>query len=192
VAGNPGIEHVYVFEYDHLILRPDFEDLLTGLARSSAADLLAKAASDRTGTNWAHYTRFRRDPDLLAFLASISVREDPTRLYGCLGNGFLLTRAALGAFAAVENPPPCYVEVYLPTVLHHLGFRVVDIDALSDVYRHVTWEPERTLDEVLTVQRAGGYFAHPFKDIATLDRVTAARAHAAPTLGGREHGSPAR
>ena len=27
--------------------------------------------------------------------------------------------------------PPCYCETYVPTLLHHLGFRVVDIDAHS-------------------------------------------------------------
>ncbi len=56
------------------------------------------------------------------------MRKDLTRLYGCLGDGMWLSREALNAYVGVGEHPPCYNETYAPTLLHHLGFRVVDVD----------------------------------------------------------------
>jgi len=168
VRDDDNVEALYVFEYDHLILRGDFEAALTAVMTDTDADFMGKNCTDRTGTNWEHYTRFRRDHHLLAFLAGISVREDPTRLFGCLGDGFLIKRDPLAAFAMTHEHPPCYGELYLPTLLHHLGFRVVDIDQASPIYADVRYEPEFSLKEVFTAKRAGTYFVHPFKDVSAL------------------------
>lgn len=168
VRDDAGVDVIYVFEYDHLILRDDFEAALLAVMARTRADFMGKNCSERTATNWEHYTRFRRDRRLRAFLADISVREDPTRLFGCLGDGFVLKRDPLAAFAMTHEHPPCYGELYLPTLLHHLGFRVVDIDHASPIYANVRYEPEYSLDDVLTAQRAGEHFVHPFKDTAAL------------------------
>jgi hypothetical protein len=75
-----------------------------------------------------------------------------------------LSRRALEAYVNVDKHPPCYCEIYVPTLLHHLGFRVVDVDAHSDLYRNVRWLPERSVAEVLELARAGAVFVHPAKD----------------------------
>ena len=46
---------------------------------------------------------------------------------GCLGS-------ALDSYLSLEAHPRSYGELYVPTVLHHLGHRLVDIDAFSDLY----------------------------------------------------------
>lgn len=172
VRDDPAVGAVYLLEWDHVVLRAGFEQALLELAERTGADFLGKTCVERTGTNWHHYTRYRRDPALLAHLREHSVREDPTRMFGTLGNGFWLTRAALEAYVAIGRRPVVYGELYLPTLLHHLGFRVGDIP--GSLYRAVRYEPEVTLPELLALKRSGAFFAHPFKTVAAFDRILAA------------------
>jgi hypothetical protein len=157
---------LYLIEYDHLILDPGFEDALIDLAERNGADFMGKNCVPRNGTNWPHYTRFRRDPDLLEHLLRISTRDDPTVLFGTLGNGMWLSRDALDSYLSLEAHPRCYGELYVPTVLHHLGHRLVDIDAVSDLYAHVRWEPDYGLAELTALRDDGATFVHPVKSAA--------------------------
>jgi hypothetical protein len=164
-------DSLYVIEYDHLVLDGAFEGHLRDLAEKTHADLLGKQCIDCSATNHEHYIRFRRDPRLLDHLRRISVREETTRLFSCLGNGIWVTRRALEAYVAVERHPPCYLEIYVPTLLHHLGFHVVNIDAHSDMYRHVRWLPPITVAEVIEGLGRGTIFMHPVKDQGAVDAV---------------------
>lgn len=169
---------LYLFEYDHLILDPGFEVALIELADRTEADLMGKNCVERNRTNWAHYTRFRRDPDLLDHLRRISTRQDPTVMFGTLGNGMWLRRAALESYLSLETHPRCYGELYVPTVLHQLGNRIVDIDAVSDLYRAVRWEPEYSREETEALAAAGAVFVHPVKSPAVRRTVGASVAPA--------------
>ena len=171
VGDDPSVEHVYAVESDHLILSPDFERTLTALAERTGAGLLAKWASPRNDTNWPHYIAARDDERLNSFLAGISVREDHAIRYGCLGTGLFFTRDALAAFCALDDPPPAYFELFVPSAIHHLGFDVVDVDAVADVYAGVRWLPEFTTEEASAAKRAGRPFIHPFKQIDALDAI---------------------
>lgn len=164
VSPDPSISAVYVIEYDHFVLRADHAAQLEALAADTRADFLGKNAIDRTGVNWWHAARFRRDPAVLGHLRDVSVREDPTRLYGCLGDGFWMRREALEAYVAIGSHPPAYGELYVPTLIHHLGFRVVDVDAHSELYRHVAWGPDHDVQRVLDLAASGVTFVHPVKD----------------------------
>jgi hypothetical protein len=166
LAAEPDIDSVYLFEFDHLILRADFESQLRELAADGGAGLLAKNVTVRNHTNCAHYTRFRRDEALLSHLREVSVREDPGRMYGMLACAFWLTRAAVEAYVGVGVHPRCYGEIYVPTLLYHLGFDLLDIEAVSDLYRHVRWTPPYELDEAEALRVGGQTFVHPIKDAA--------------------------
>lgn len=169
---DEGADSLYVIEYDHLVLDGTFEERLRELAAETRADLLGKQCIDCSATNHEHYIRFRRDLRLLVHLRRLSVREDPTRIFSCLGDGVWLTRQALGAYVAAGPHPPCYVEIYVPTLLHHLGFHVVNVDAHSDLYRHVRWLPPIELDEALQRYREGAVFLHPVKDHGAVGALT--------------------
>ena len=169
VRDDPEVDLVYLVEYDHLILRGDFEEALRAVVARTGAGLVAKNATRRNDTNWSHFLKVRHDRRLNDYIASITTRDDPLVRWGCLGTGLLLTRDALEAFCALPDPPPYYVEMFVPTAIHHLGFRVVDMDAVSDLYASVRWLPEFDLEEALTAKRAGRYFVHPFKRLDRLD-----------------------
>jgi hypothetical protein len=168
VRQDSAIEHVYLVEYDHLILRPDFEQTLSALADETKAGLLAKNAGQRNDTNWSHYLRFRDDERLSRFIAGISTRDDDRVRWGSLGTGLLLRRDALTAFCSLSDPPPYYCELFVPSVMHHLGFEVVDVDAVSDLYMAMRWLPEFTVEEAVAEKRAGRSFVHPFKRLDAL------------------------
>ena len=86
-----------------------------------------------------------------------------------------LSRRALDSYLSLEAHPRSYGELYVPTVLHHLGHRLVDIDAVSDLYRDVRWEPEYDLAEVLALKRSGATFVHPVKSAAVRSAASKAR-----------------
>jgi hypothetical protein len=166
---------LYLIEYDQLVLDPGFEDALVGLAERTGADFMGKNCVARNGTNWPHYARFRRDSALLEHLRRISTRDDPTALFGTLGTGMWVSRDALDSYLSLDAHPPGYGELYVPTVLHHLGHRLVDIDAVSDLYRHVRWEPEYELAEISALKRSGTTFIHPVKSAAVRRAASTAR-----------------
>lgn len=174
VRDDDTVDLILVLEYDHLILRADFERTLTELAHRTGAGLLAKWASPRNDTNWSHFLRSRDDAELDAFIAGISQREDPDARLGCLGTGMLFRRDALGAFCALDDAPSRYFELFVPTVVHHLGFDVVDVDAVADSYMAVRWLPEFDVAGALAERDAGRAFVHPFKRIDDLDALRAA------------------
>jgi hypothetical protein len=161
---EPQFEACYLFEFDHLILRPSFEPALSDLAARTGAGLLAKNCGVVNGTNWHHYTRFRRDAALLGHLQALSVRDDHARMFGVMASGLWLTRAAVESYVAVRDHPRCYGELYVPTLLYHLGHRVVDIDSVSRLYENVRWEPDHDAEEVQRLRSQGATFVHPVKD----------------------------
>jgi hypothetical protein len=176
VRPDPSIELAYLVEYDHAVLRGDFDRELVELARRSPAGLFAKHASRRNGTNWAHFTRYRKDDRINGFIASISQRDDPKTRWGCLGTGMLFRREALEAFSALADAPDGYLELFIPTVIHHLGFDVANVDSFGDLYAGVRWRPPHSFDEVVAAKRAGRAFVHPFTDVGALERVAQAAA----------------
>jgi hypothetical protein len=183
-AGDKSVESLYMIEYDHLVLDSSFEGRLSDLAAQTQADLMGKNCVECTATNDAQYVRFRHDPRLLALLRSVSVRDDPTRLFRCLGDGMWISRHALQAYLGIAEHPPCYCEVYVPTLLHHLGFRLVDVDAESDLYRHVRWLPLFDAEQAIAQFADGAVFIHPVKDVAAIRAIRNALV-AAPASAGR-------
>jgi hypothetical protein len=173
VGDDPDIELVYFIEYDHLIVASDFEQRLVALAERSPAGLFAKYASPRNDTNWPHFVRYRRDERLNRFFQQISRRDDPGVRFGCLGSGMLFRRDALRAIASVADPPHAYLEMFVPTLTYHLGFDVVDVDAVSDLYAAVRWRPEYTINEAVAEKRRRRAFVHPFKRLDALEGLAA-------------------
>lgn len=171
VAPDPDVKAVFVFEFDQIILRGDYELALEQLLEASGADFLGKNCALRDGTNWVHGIAARHDGAFMDFLDRISVRDRPYRIYGGLGTGFVIRRAALQAFRGLDHPARSYVEMYVPTAIYHLGFRVEDLDAISDIAHEVVYHPPKTFEEVLRAKHAGHFFIHPFKQLDRLGEV---------------------
>jgi hypothetical protein len=175
IDGDASVEALFVLEYDQIVLREGFERALATLLEAAGADYLGKNCVRRDASNWIHSIRARRERRFPAYLRGISVRgEREPSIYGGLGGGFVVRRGALEAFRALDHAEGVYLEVYMPSVLHHLGFAVDDVDRVSDLYEHVVHGPVKSFEEVVDAKRRGHFFAHPFKDIERLGDVLSA------------------
>jgi hypothetical protein len=164
IAGDPSIDLVFLAEYDHVVLRDDFEHALRRTIDHAGADFVAKSCSPKDDTNWPHALRERHNPALRRLIG----REG--ELWGCLGTGMLMRRDALAAFAAVDHVH-AYLELYVPTVMRHLGARLDDVDRFSDLYAHVNAPPEKDAASVREAASQGHFFVHPFKRVHEVDQL---------------------
>ena len=156
VAGAPEVDLVWLAEFDHVVLRPDFERALRAAIDHAGADFLGKNCSPRDDTNWPHALRARRDPRLAG-----------RALWGCLGTGMLMRRPVLRALAELDELPG-YLELAIPTAVHHLGFRLDDMDRFTDLYAHVNAPPDKDRASVEEARSSGHFFVHPFKRVQEL------------------------
>jgi hypothetical protein len=153
-AGVRETDLIHLVEYDHIVLRHDYERALRRVHEHSGADFLGKNCSRRDDTNWPHSLRARSDPRMRRY------RE----LWGCLGTGMLFTRDALRAVAEAREVPG-YLELAIPTLLRAEGLRLDDVDRFSDLYAHVNAPPEKDLAALRAARSAGHFFIHPFKRV---------------------------
>jgi hypothetical protein len=77
------------------------------------------------------------------------------------GTGSFWKREAFEAVAAFNEPFPIYLEIFLPTVVHHLGFRLRDY---GEQNRFVSATGDRSR-EIKQAQSAGAWTLHPVKNL---------------------------
>jgi hypothetical protein len=86
------------------------------------------------GTHSPLYLNHVNDPRFPQFLRDLTVRADPGVVLQTLGTGTFWRRAAFEHVARVEEPLPVYLELFLPSVAHHLGYRVVGMPEESNTF----------------------------------------------------------
>jgi hypothetical protein len=89
----------------------------------------------------------------------ITQRAEPEVVLSMFGSGSFWTREAFCAVAAPDEPFPVYMEIYLPTLAHHLGFRVRDF---ADQNRFVRALPNEICG-IEEARRQGAWTLHPVK-----------------------------
>jgi len=115
---------VILVEYDHLPLIPDWGVRLCARLEAERADLLCHHLVRVDGTNAAHYLYHLSDPRFENLWKDFSIREEKKLFLNAVMTGSVWRRAALEAVAARKEPFLVYLELYLPSLAHHLGFRV--------------------------------------------------------------------
>ena len=151
-------EPVYFTEYDHAVLTPKYAKIVVGKLRGT--DFVGKITGATRKSEWMHSQRWYKDTALLDFLKGISAQfPEGDYLRGILGDGYAMTWEALDTFCSINHYPAFY-EVYIPTVLHHLGFSLGDFGA---AYKYVSCEPRRNTEFVLAALAEGVPFVHPYK-----------------------------
>jgi hypothetical protein len=111
-------------EYDHLPLVPDWDERLCDRLHEERADLLCHHLQRIDGTNASHYLEHQSEPRFSNLWRECSVREDKRVFVDAVMTGSVWTRRAFEAVASRREPFPVYLEIYLPSLAHHLGFRV--------------------------------------------------------------------
>ena len=156
---GPQFQFVHFAEYDHVPLVPDFNERQIERSKSEGADLLAFHVHRVDDTNNPHFLYHAADQKFMRYWSTITKRSEPGVVLSMFGSGSFWTLEAFLAVCALEEPFPVYTEIYLPTLAHHLGFRVRD---LGDQNRFV----RALADEICSVDEArqeGAWTLHPVK-----------------------------
>lgn len=156
-----GKTYVHLAEYDQLPLQPDLNARQTKLLTAQQADVLGYRLRRIDRTNSPHFLSHWNDAEFRDFLQCLSVRENPRTVLSFVGFGSFWTAEAFQRVAAVEEPLPIYLEIFMPTVAHHLGFRVRRIEE-PEKYHALVGDTAHLRDEAA---RAGLWNVHPVKSL---------------------------
>ncbi len=159
-SGN-AYEFVYFAEYDHLPLVVDLNQRQLERLRAESADLLGFHVQRVDETNHPHFLYHLGNPGVLQHWRAITRRDDPEVILSMFGSGSFWRREAFEATANATEPFPVYMEIYLPTIAHHLGFRVRDF---GEQDRWVRSLGDRTR-EIERARKAGAWTLHPVKKL---------------------------
>jgi hypothetical protein len=121
---HPEYDCVHLTEYDQLPLRADINERQVEWMEAERADVVGFEVLRVDDTNHAHWLFHEQEASFAEFWRSISLREDRRVVLNMFGCGSLWSRQAFEAVAAVPEPFSIYLEIWLPTLAHHLGYRV--------------------------------------------------------------------
>lgn len=155
--------YVYFSEYDHLPLLTDLNNKQIDLLKREDADVLAFHLRRVDGTSHAHLLYHRSDPRFMKYWQEVTVRSEPEVVLSMFGTGSFWTREAFLAVAEHDEPFPMYLEIYLPTLAHHLGFRVRDY-GFQNQFVHNLGDRSR---DITGARKAGAWTLHPIKQLET-------------------------
>jgi hypothetical protein len=156
---RPQYRLIHLSEFDCIPLCNDLFARLESRLIAEKADVLGCRLERLDGTNHPHFLYHAGDDRFTGSLESISCRGDRGVVLAMLGCVSFWKRNAFAAVAAAEETAPLYLEIALPTLAHHLGFRV---RGLSDQSAFV--QPVGDLTPQLEALRsAGAWMAHPVK-----------------------------
>jgi hypothetical protein len=154
-----GYRLIHLSEFDCIPLCQNLFQRLEDRLAKEHADVLGCGLERVDGTNHPHFLYHSADPAFAPFLRGISVRKDPAVVLSMLGCTSFWNREAFTAVAKSDEASPLYLEIAIPTLAHHLGFRV---RGLSDQSPWV--QPVGDLGPKLESLRASGaWMAHPVK-----------------------------
>lgn len=174
LSGHPH-DCVHFCEYDHLPLAADLSRQQAARLDAEQADVLGFRLLRVDGTSHPHYLYHADEPRFHEFWKTISRRSDPRAVMSMFATGSVWRRDAFDAVAAIAEPFPIYLELYLPTLAHHLGFRIRSlpdqdrfVDNLGDMGR-----------EIAEARKAGAWGIHPVKHLWQQPTATASPSSAA-------------
>jgi hypothetical protein len=174
VAPDPSLEWVHLIEWDHVVLSPRYEDELLEVVAGDRVGLLTPSCADHTMVNWCHSIDLLDDAEMSRKLREISVRDqDVPSIWGGLGDGMTIRREPLQAFCAQAGDLSRYVEAYVPTVIYHLGYRVIGPPKTAKLFDHLRYGPPYEREEATDLARRGALALHPVRDLATRREVNA-------------------
>jgi len=151
--------YIWFMEYDHIPLTPLAPEFFLEKLQREQADVIGFRLNRFDRTNSPHYLYHLINPEFLDFWRNLSDRRDKTTILSMLGTGSFWSRQAFEAVAGVQETTPIYLEIFFPTVAHHLGFRV------REVTEHNKFVSGHSAKEVTieAARRAEAWTFHPHK-----------------------------
>jgi len=153
-------DRVFIAEYDHVPLDRNFDTHLRLRLEREKADMIGCAVSRVDDTNFPHYLQAIAVPGFCEFWKKTTLREEPEVVLSMLGTGSFWTREALVEMGSHGEPFPIYHELYVPTLVHHLGFRIRPLGGDQEQFVQPLGD---LTTEVKQYQTAGAWTLHPVK-----------------------------
>lgn len=150
---------IHFTEFDCIPLRRDFYSLLETRLAAEGADVIGCGVEQIDGTNHPHYLYHLSDPEFTALLQRLSRRAQRDVVLSMLGCFSFWKRDAFLAVAEQNVSLPIYLEIALPTLAHHLGFR---LRGLQDQDPFIKPRGD-FLSELDALRDSGAWMAHPVK-----------------------------
>jgi hypothetical protein len=151
--------HVHFAEYDHLPLAAGLNERQLALLDAERADVLGFHLRRVDDTNCAHYLNHAADSGFFPFWQKITCRPNPRVILSMMPTGSFWTREAFEEVAGTPEPLPMYVEIFPPTLAHHLGFRLRDYGPQTRFVRHIG----DRVSEIDAARDEGAWTIHPVK-----------------------------
>ncbi|HJT82296.1 MAG TPA: hypothetical protein VJ719_13965, partial [Chthoniobacterales bacterium] len=124
VESRPDLSYVHFVEFDHIPLVGDLNRRQIERLQSEQADVLGFHVQRIDGTSHPHFLYHIANDQFAAYWRTMTRRSDPDVVLSMFGTGTFWTRKAFCEVASIREPFPMYLEIYLPTLAHHLGFRL--------------------------------------------------------------------
>jgi len=152
-------DFIHLCEYDHLVLVPDLGERQVAEMKREKADVMGHmlVRMDGSGHYFQLYHEFEQS--FADDWKNHSVREDKGVVMNMFGSGSMWTRKAFLAIASHPQEVRCYLETYLPTMAHHLGFRVRCWDESHHLLSNL---PTPFINERIAREK-GCWTVHPIK-----------------------------
>ena len=160
LRGKP-YRFVHFVEYDQVPVRADFVSLHQAFLNAEACDVAGFHVVRVDGTSNPHFLNHASDPDFMSFWRTMTVRDDGSVVLSMFGSGSFWRREAFDAVAALRDTPRVYLELFIPTAAHHLGFRVRGMVRQQRFVRNVGELRPRMAE----AQAAGAWSVHPVKTL---------------------------
>lgn len=159
IAPSPQYQFIHFTEFDCVPLTDNLPLWLANRLESENADVLGCRLSRIDGTNHPHFLYHAADPAFLSLIHRNSSRSNPSVVLSMLGCISFWKRHAFDAVARIPDASPFYLELVIPTLAHHLGFRVRNLTDQSPFV-----QPSGPLKDLAALHQAGAVMAHPVKD----------------------------
>ena len=158
-------EYLHFSEYDQIPLVDDLHLRLIKLMESKNADLLVYHPRRIEETSPPHWLSMSATAEYQQFISQLSVRDHKSVILSALGTGSFWKYDTFREVSAVEERLPMYFEVYLPTVAHHLGFRICSYDQQSE-FVGSAGDKTKFIEEA---RARGAWTLHPVKHLFEQD-----------------------
>jgi hypothetical protein len=162
-AEGDKFQFVHFAEYDHVPLVHDLNQRQIERLTNERADVVGFHLHRVDGTSSPHFLYHSSNFTFLSYWSKISRRSEPKVVLSMFGTGSLWTREAFCAVISIEEPFPIYMEIYLPTLAHHLGYRVRDF---AEQNRFVRVGGDAT-SSIERAREQGAWTLHPVKRLWT-------------------------
>ena len=157
-----GATHVHLAEYDEIPIVPDLNRRLLELMEAEKCDVLGHRLLRVDDTTHPHFLDHQKDPIFMKYWKGISVREEPGVVMSMLGCGSFWKREVFDALCRLEPTTRIYLELFLPTAAHHLGYRVRPFST-QDTF--MAPEIPKSREDIAQLKEQGAWRVHPVKDM---------------------------